>query len=170
MGASGAIIMGFFGALFAAMTLSLQLHGTGVLLALPFLAFVAVAAAAAHTLRLPGEGVVRTERAVRIIRWSSIAEGIGIFLAANIAINLGHRDLLLPAIALVVGLHFLPMAWGIPYRPFLVLGIVLLLAAVAGFAAPQPLGGEVAGFAAALALTAAAILAIRRDRAAKVAA
>jgi MFS family permease len=46
-------------------------------------------------------------------KWFGIifgVEGLGIFLAVNIVINLGHPDLIIPAIALVVGLHFYPMA------------------------------------------------------------
>ena len=46
-------------------------------------------------------------------KWFGIifgAEGLGIFLAVNIVINLGHPDLIIPAIALIVGLHFYPMA------------------------------------------------------------
>jgi hypothetical protein len=39
------------------------------------------------------------------------AEGLFIFLAINLVNNLGHPDLVIPAIALVVGLHFYPMAW-----------------------------------------------------------
>ena len=38
------------------------------------------------------------------------AEGLGIFLAVNIATNLGHPELRIPAMALVVGLHFFPLA------------------------------------------------------------
>ncbi len=38
------------------------------------------------------------------------AEGLGIFVAINIVVNLGHADLTIPVIALVVGLHFYPMA------------------------------------------------------------
>lgn len=37
-------------------------------------------------------------------------EGLGIFIAVNLVINLGHPDLVIPVIALVVGLHFYPMA------------------------------------------------------------
>jgi hypothetical protein len=46
-------------------------------------------------------------------KWFGIifgAEGLGIFLAVNIVINMGHPDLIIPAIALVVGVHFYPMA------------------------------------------------------------
>ena len=38
------------------------------------------------------------------------AEGLLIFVGINIVINLGHADLTIPVIALVVGLHFYPLA------------------------------------------------------------
>ena len=46
-------------------------------------------------------------------KWFGIifgAEGLGIAIAVNVVINLGHPDLTIPTIALVVGLHFYPMA------------------------------------------------------------
>jgi hypothetical protein len=49
----------------------------------------------------------------RMGKWFGIifgAEGLGIFLAINIVINLGHPDLVIPVLALVVGIHFYPMA------------------------------------------------------------
>jgi hypothetical protein len=151
------------------MTLGLQLHCSGVVLAIPFLAFALIASAAFMIIRLPGESIAPSKQAESVIMWSSIGEGMGLFVAANLVINLGHRDLLLPAMALVVGLHFLPMAYAIPFRPFWLLGIALLLAAALGFGIGQPMGGEVAGFAAALALTAAALLALRREMGARAA-
>ena len=38
------------------------------------------------------------------------AEGLGIFIAINIVVNLGHPELTVPVMALVVGLHFFPLA------------------------------------------------------------
>lgn len=38
-------------------------------------------------------------------------EGVFIFLAINIVTWIGHAELTLPAMALVVGLHFFPLAW-----------------------------------------------------------
>ena len=38
------------------------------------------------------------------------AEGVGIAIAINIVINLHHPELQVPAMALVVGLHFFPLA------------------------------------------------------------
>jgi hypothetical protein len=46
-------------------------------------------------------------------KWFGIifaAEGLGIFIAINVVINLGHAELTIPVIALVVGLHFYPLA------------------------------------------------------------
>jgi hypothetical protein len=46
-------------------------------------------------------------------KWFGIifgAEGLGIFIGINLVINLGHPDLVIPVLALVVGLHFYPMA------------------------------------------------------------
>ena len=39
------------------------------------------------------------------------AEGLFIFLGVNIVRNLGYTDLIIPVIALVVGLHFYPLGW-----------------------------------------------------------
>jgi len=38
-------------------------------------------------------------------------EGLGIFIAINVVNNIGHPDLVIPAIALVVALHFYPIGW-----------------------------------------------------------
>ncbi|MGB9109907.1 MAG: hypothetical protein WCC39_14590, partial [Telluria sp.] len=76
-------------------------------------------------------------------------------------------DLLLPAIALVVGLHFLPIAHAASFRPFYILGAFLLFFAVTGFLLAAPLGGGIAGIAAALSLWLASAAAISRDQKAK---
>src|ERR1700733_837031 len=49
----------------------------------------------------------------RMGKWFGIifgAEGLGIFVGINIVVNLGYPDLVIPTIALVVGLHFFPLA------------------------------------------------------------
>lgn len=167
MGAWGAFIMGFFGAVFATVTLYWQLHVIRVAVLLPFVVFVLIALVAGHVLRLPGTGLVRSRAADRAIAWSSAAEGVGLFLAANIVINVHRPDLLLPAMALVVGLHFLPIARAAGFRPFYLLGLSLVLAAAAGFILGGPMGGSISGFAAALGLWTAACAALLRDKRAK---
>ena len=163
MGAWGAIIMSFFGALFAALTMHWEWHVSGAALAIPYILFAAIGLAALYVLRQPGTGLALSEKARKAILWSSTAEGVGLFLAANVVINLHRPDLLLPAMALVVGLHFLPIAAAMALRPFYVLGAALILGSIAGFAAPAPAGGEIAGLLAALSLWLAAALAVRRD-------
>lgn len=161
--------MGFFGAVFAALTMHRQWHIVGVALALPFLVFLAIWAAAAQALRLEGGGMEMSARTKKALIWSSTAEGIGIFLAVNVVNNLHRPDLVLPAMALVVGLHFLPIAHAAASRPFYTLGAVLLLAAIMGFMVAGPAGGEIAGTVAALSLWFASVSAIRRERQAKLA-
>ena len=167
MGAWGALIMSFFGAVFASLTLYWERQISGVTLALPFLVFALIALTAGIVIGRPGDGLKPTPREERVIMWSSIGEGVGLFLASNIVINLHHPRLLLPSMALIVGLHFLPIARAARFLPFYVLGSALIIAALAGFLARAPTGGELAGSVAAGALWLASIMAIRRERAAK---
>nr|WP_314541435.1 hypothetical protein [uncultured Massilia sp.] len=161
--------MGFFGAVFAALTMHRQWHIVGVALAIPFLVSLAIWAAAAQALRLEGDGMEMSARTKKALIWNSTAEGIGIFVAVNVVNNLHRPDLVLPAMALVVGLHFLPIAHAASSRPFYTLGAVLLLAAIMGFMVAAPIGGDIAGTVAALSLWFASVSAIRRERQAKLA-
>ena len=163
MGSWGAIIMGFFGAFFASMTLYWQFNMIGLLLAIPFVGFAIIGLSAARVIRQPGDGIVPSERAERAIMWSSIGEGVGLFLASNIVINLHHPEFLLPAMALVVGVHFIPIAHAAPFPPFYALGVALILFGLIGFAVATPLGGAISGFASAGGLWIASIVAVRRD-------
>ncbi|EPE62589.1 hypothetical protein [Sphingomonas paucimobilis] len=167
MGAWGALIMSFFGAVFASMTLYWEWHLHGVALALPFLGFILTGIAASRVIRTPGEGIKPSPSEERVIMWSSIGEGVGLFLVANIVMNLHRPDLLLPSMALVVGLHFLPIAFAAGFRPFYGLGTALIVAAIMGCVVKAPTGGEVAGFMAAGVLWLASGMALRRDGLAK---
>lgn len=69
--------------------------------------------------------------------------------------------------ALVVGLHFLPIAFAAGFRPFYVLGASLVATAAAAFAVGGSAGGTLAGFTAAGALWIASTFAVLRDRDAK---
>ncbi|SFS20038.1 hypothetical protein SAMN05216570_4239 [Dyella sp. OK004] len=86
-----------------------------------------------------------------------------ILLAVNVVKNLGHPELVLPAIAFVVGLHFLPMAFAIPFKPFYALGVALIVASIIGGFLSPPLGGAFAGLVAGFCLWTASALAMRRE-------
>jgi hypothetical protein len=163
VGAWGAVIMSFFGAVFASLTLYWQWHIGGLALVAPFGVFAIIGLIAAYVVRLPGDGIKPSAKAGRAIMWSSIGEGVGLFIASNIVINLHRADLLLPVMALVVGLHFLPIAFAARFRPFYILGMTLIIFAVVGFVVPTPTGGMIAGLAAATSLWVAASTAVLRD-------
>ncbi len=163
MGPWGALIMSFFGGTFFAAASVIGGGWKNPLLIIPVLVFAGIAAIAQHRIRHAPPGAFEPDaRAGRIISWASTAEGVGIPVVAMALANTGHNNLVLPGIAAVVGLHFLPMAYAIPFRPFYALAVFLLLAATAGFLLKQPLGAELAGMAAALALWAASAAALGR--------
>lgn len=152
MSAWGAVIMSFFGGVFAALTMYWQWHITGIALATPFVVFAIVASLASYVIRLPGQRNVLSKRAEQAIMWSSIAEGVGLFIASTIIANLHRPEWQLPVMAMVVGLHFLPIAFAASYRPFYVLGASLIVSAIIGVFAAAPTGGEIAGVMAATSL------------------
>lgn len=80
MGAWGALIMSFFGAVFASLTLYWQWHLAGAALALPFLGFVLIGLAASYVIRSPGEGIKASPKEERAIMWSSLGEESAFFL------------------------------------------------------------------------------------------
>ena len=80
---------------------------------------------------LPPELAAQRRRAGRIFAWTSAGEGLGIFLAVNVAVNVGHPEWQAAAAMAVVGLHFLPLAFAFGYRPHLVTGAALTAWALA---------------------------------------
>lgn len=82
---------------------------------------------------LPAAEAARVGRLVLI--WSAV-EGFGIFLAVNVAVNLGHRELIPAGIGIAVGLHFVPLARGIPVPSYYATAAALLAAALVAIVAP----------------------------------
>lgn len=163
MGPWGALIMGFFGGIFFAAASVIAGGWKSPYLIIPFLVLAVIAVIARRMMKHAGPASFdASPRAGRIISLSSIAEGVGIPVVALTLANTGHINLLLPGVAVVVGLHFLPMAYAIPFRPFYGLALLLLLAALAGMLIQQPEGSVIAGFAAACVLWVASGVALTR--------
>ncbi|GLQ87682.1 hypothetical protein GCM10007898_12490 [Dyella flagellata] len=95
--------------------------------------------------------------------WSSVGEGFGILVAINIVKNIGHPEWVVPAMALVVGLHFLPMAFAIPFKLFYVLGLTLIAGSIVGTLLSPAVGPVLSGLIASLGLWTASVLALRRE-------
>ena len=117
--ATGMIMMAVFTIMWAAIAYQ-GLSGSNfwlVLLIFPVLSIVFVINAvklysiSKYFPKLTSEADLAEEK--RMGKWFGIifgAEGLGIVIGINVVINLGHPDLTVPVIALVVGLHFFPLA------------------------------------------------------------
>ncbi|MBN8500338.1 MAG: hypothetical protein J0M19_04205 [Sphingomonadales bacterium] len=94
--------------------------------------------------------------------WSSIGEGVGIFIIINVLINMHMADRVMAGIALVVGLHFIPIGLKVPTRVALLLAAAMLVISVAGFSIPSAeCAALFVGCAGAVTLWAAVIAAIK---------
>ncbi len=156
--ATGVLVLSVFGAMWAAggMLLS-SIPGWGWLVVGSLLvAFVSHAlqllrANPRVTASLAADEVERQRRAGRIFLWTSVAEGVGIFLAVNVVVNLGHPQWQAAAAMAVVGLHFLPLAIAFGHRPHVATGVAMTAWALAypslfaaGALAPMGLFGAAA--------------------------
>ena len=112
-----------------------------------------VGASAAGT---PGDG----RRVGRLVGLWSAVEGIAIVLAINMLLKVGAVRLAGPAVGVIVGLHFLPLASEVsPCRLYYVTGTALIGVGVAAMFLPDPypLAATGAGAAVILWLSSAAL-------------
>ena len=83
--------------------------------------------------------------------WSAV-EGVGIFLAINICSNVGRPDLIMASICLIVGLHFVPLARGLPVPLYYTSAALLSGLGIAGLVASAIAGPAIVAIGAALVL------------------
>jgi hypothetical protein len=91
-------------------------------------------------------------------------EAIAILVVANVVINFGRPDLLFPAIAAVVALHFFPMAKAVSFPPYHLTAVALLVVAGLSLTVPSPIRIAVTGFGSAIVLWATVSFAIRAPK------
>jgi len=70
----------------------------------------------------------------RVVTIASAAEGIAILVAVNVLANIGLRSQTTPVIAIIVGLHFLPIARWLPARTYYLTAGLLIALGLAGLA------------------------------------
>src|SRR5437763_11385503 len=99
---------------FAAIWWWMSLACSGQQLALAFIgpavSLVVILFAHRRLRNAPALDVSERKRIGRVVGWAAMGEGFAIFVAFNILQNLGLVDYFVPVIALIVGLHFLPLA------------------------------------------------------------
>lgn len=133
---------------------------TPILLTVPIGVSVAMLFWATRQAQAPisEEARARIGRLVGI--WSAV-EGVAIFIGVTVCQNIGAAHAVAPVIAIIVGLHFLPLARGIPV-PFYY-GTAAALVAVGGCALllQEPARTALTGFGSALILWISCVALVR---------
>jgi hypothetical protein len=74
----------------------------------------------------------------RVVGIASAVEGVTILVAVNVLASVGRRDLTAPAVAIIVGLHFAPLARWLPAPIYYLTGALLVVVGLAGTAIQEP--------------------------------
>ena len=162
MSPSGAVIMGVFAAVWWWVGITASANGSTLMYTVPLVMTGAVIATA--SLRRTGgarPSVAEDARRGRLVGYASGAEGIAIFVAVNVLANIRKLDFLAPTVAVIVGLHFVPLARWLPARSYYVTSALLVALGSVGFTiadANQRLLIVSIGAACVLWLTCAAVL------------
>lgn len=164
MGPLGAIVMSVFAAILGAVGIASKTGGFGWAILLPIVISAVLIWRGIERLGSDrAANAAQDKRVGRIVMWASAAEGVGIFVVANVLMNAGLAARIVPGVAAIVGLHFVPMAYAIPFPRFYALAAVLLLVAAAGFSVGVGDAAVVGGVGAAIGLWAASALALGRS-------
>ena len=160
------LVLTTFAALWACM--ALRLSG-----AAPGLIFIRIALSLALLVSgWRGAGVfpARGRRVGKLVGLWSFIEVVALIVTANILQNAGRVDLIFAACAIIVGLHFFPLAHGIPTRLYYATGAGFLFAGFIGLLLPAAERPLVVGIGAALVLWATAFVVVLLARKAATAA
>ncbi len=132
---NGAIIMSFF----ATIWFALGMLGAGAgwptaLIGLPISALTILAAVLAQR-GAPPRPAAEEKRIGTVIGWASGFEGVMIPVACTACGVLGRPDLIMAAIAIIVGLHFLPIAYFLNKPGFYASAFAIMGIGIGGVAA-----------------------------------
>ena len=133
MTAAGAMIMAVFAAIWWVVGIRASAHGSVLMYSIPL--FITGAIITAALRRGPGTVPLSSEedsRRGRLVGIASGVEGVLIFVAVNVLANIGKRDFFAPIVAVIVGLHFLPLARWLPARFYYVTSALLVGLGIAG--------------------------------------
>ena len=139
MSSTGAIIMGVFAAIWWLVGVRASGHASPLTYGIPLVATgLIVIAALRGRNRLAQAPPEEQARRGRLVGIASAVEGLAIFVAVNVLANLGRSDYAAPVIAIIVGLHFVPLAQRLPAHLYYGTGALLSVLGVCGFAIRAP--------------------------------
>lgn len=139
MSSTGAIIMGVFAAIWWLVGVRTSGHESLLIYGVPLVVtgLIVVVSLRSHdrSAQVSPEEKARRDRLVGI---ASGAEGLAIFVAANVLGNIGRSDYMAPVIAVIVGLHFLPLARLLPASLYYGTSALLIVLGICGFLIRRP--------------------------------
>jgi hypothetical protein len=169
MSSTGAIIMGVFAAVWWLVGVRWAGYGSPLIYGIPLAVTALIILAALRSRDRFGQASPEEHaRRDRLVIIASAVEGLAIFVAINVLGNVGEIDYAAPVVAIIVGLHFLPLAQRLPARLYYGTGALLVALGVCGFVIRHPAPRLIivsVGAACILWLTSAVVLAsARRSR------
>ena len=102
----------------------------------PLVSLAIAGFAAPRVLASRDRGPDEARRIRRLVMLWSALEVAAMLLAVNILPILGLERQVVPAASLCVALHFFPLGWGLPYRPYVMTGSAMTATSVAAMALP----------------------------------
>lgn len=127
---SGIIILNIFAALWAVLALATAQQPWWELAFPPLLSLGLINWAFMRTQGDAAPDPAARKRTVRIVSIASAVEGLLIFAAVNV-LHLIHRtDLTIAAVAIIVGIHFWPLALGLKVPLYWTTGLLLVLVGI----------------------------------------
>jgi hypothetical protein len=155
----GVVVLSVFAAIWCIAGLALAGMGATFLYAIVALITATIIVVSARRPVNGGDGQAG-RRIGRLVGIASAGEGIAIVIAVLVLQSLHAPDDIMPVIAIIVGAHFLPLAWTIPARLYYATGTLLIALGIAGVFVSDATRPLVVGVGAAciLWLTAAVLL------------
>lgn len=131
------LVLAFFAAAWWVAGVQVAHAPIGLALVGPAISVLLIAVAHRRLKGEPPRSPAEKKRTGRVLGLASAGEGLAMFVAANVLINLHALDYLFPVMAVIVGLHFLPLAKWIPVRAYYAAGVLLVLVGLGGLALPD---------------------------------
>ena len=134
----GAIILCVFAAIVWIIGMSATGHGSVLLYALPLVVSGAILVAVMRHYEDREVPAAARKRIGRVVGFASAFEGIAILAAYALLPQMQAVDFAFPVVAIIVGLHFIPLARVFAGRLYYVTAALLIVLGTTGFGIPNP--------------------------------
>ncbi len=125
--------MSAFAAVWWVVGVGLSGHGSVLMYGVSLLATAEIILTASRTVEAMPPSPEEHARRGRIVGLASGGEGLAIFLAINVLANTRNGGLAAPVVAIIVGLHFLPLAHWLPAPLYYLTAAALIGLGMVGF-------------------------------------